>query len=385
MTEYTVVKGIHYETGKAVKIEIRDGFISNISDVMRSNQEPELFVAPGFIDNQINGYRGVDFSGPELTTYDMRTAVDAIRKDGVTTFQPTIITNSHENLLKIFRNLVLTLKDKDISDSVPGFHLEGPYISPQEGYYGCHPAGFIRKPSWKEFSEYQEAAEGKIRQVTIAPEVEGAIEFIRLCARENILVAIGHTNASAFQITQATDNGASLSTHLGNGCANMIHRHMNPLWAQMANDNLTPSIIADGHHLLPEEIQVFYKIKGPHNIILTSDVTHLIGMTPGKYMFLGSEIVYTDDGLIKNPVLNVLAGASFPIRRGVENMMNFTGCSLDEAVNLATRNVSRACRLPGIGSLEPGKRADLILFEMAEGKIIIKQTWVNGEIVFSQL
>ncbi len=344
MTEYTVVKGIHYETGKAVKIEIRDGFISNISDVMRSNQEPELFVAPGFIDNQINGYRGVDFSGPELTTYDMRTAVDAIRKDGVTTFQPTIITNSHENLLKIFRNLVLTLKDKDISDSVPGFHLEGPYISPQEGYYGCHPAGFIRKPSWKEFSEYQEAAEGKIRQVTIAPEVEGAIEFIRLCARENILVAIGHTNASAFQITQAADNGASLSTHLGNGCANMIHRHMNPLWAQMANDNLTPSIIADGHHLLPEEIQVFYKIKGPHNIILTSDVTHLIGMTPGKYMFLGSEIVYTDDGLIKNPVLNVLAGASFPIRRGVENMMNFTGCSLGEAINLATKNVSRACR-----------------------------------------
>ncbi len=116
------------------------------------------------------------------------------------------------------------------------------------------------------------------------------------------MVAIGHTNASADQISQAVDNGARLSTHLGNGCANLIHRHMNPLWPQMANDHLTPSIIADGHHLLPEEVQVFYKIKGPHNIILTSDVTHLIGMTPGKYMFLGSEIVYTDDGLIKNPV-----------------------------------------------------------------------------------
>lgn len=383
MTEYTEVKGIHYETGKAVKIEIRDGLISNISEVMGSIQDPELFVAPGFIDNQINGYRGVDFSEPDLTIYDMKTAVYAIRKDGVTTFQPTVITNSHENLLEIFRNLVLTLKDKDISESVPGFHLEGPYISPQEGYYGCHPAGFIRKPSWKEFSEYQEAAAGKIRQVTIAPEVEGAIEFIRFCTRENILAAIGHTNASAFQITQAADNGASLSTHLGNGCANMIHRHMNPLWAQMANDNLTPSIIADGHHLLPEEIQVFYKIKGPHNIILTSDVTHLIGMTPGKYMFLGSEIVYTDDGLIKNPVLNVLAGASFPIRRGVENMMNFTACSLGEAINLATKNVSRVCKLPDRGALETGKRADLILFELAGGKIIIKQTWVNGEIVFS--
>ncbi len=130
MTEYTEVKGIHYETGKAVRIEIRDGLISNISEVTGSNQDPELFVAPGFIDNQINGYRGVDFSGRILLLMDMRTAVDAIRKDGVTTFQPTVITNSHENLLKIFRNLALTLKDKDIRDSVPGFHLEGPYISP---------------------------------------------------------------------------------------------------------------------------------------------------------------------------------------------------------------------------------------------------------------
>ncbi len=112
----------------------------------------------------------------------MRTAVDAIRKDGVTTFQPTVITNTHEDLLKIFRNLAATLKDKDIRDSVPGFHLEGPYISPEEGFYGCHPANCIRKPSWKEFSEYQEAAEGNIRQVTVAPEVEGAIEFIRFSA-----------------------------------------------------------------------------------------------------------------------------------------------------------------------------------------------------------
>ena len=108
------------------------------------------------------------------------------------------------------------------------------------------------------------------------------------------------------------------------------------LWPQLANDLLTPSIIADGHHLLPEEVQVFYKVKGPHNIILTSDVTHLIGMTPGKYIFLGSEVVLTDEGLIENPVLNCLAGASMPLRTGVGNAMRFTGCTLGEAVNMAS-------------------------------------------------
>jgi N-acetylglucosamine-6-phosphate deacetylase len=194
----------------------------------------------------------------------------------------------------------------------------------------------------------------------------------------NIIVSIGHTNASAEQIKLAVDYGARLSTHLGNGCANLIDRHLNPLWPQLANDLLTPSIIADGHHLLPEEVQVFYKVKGPQNIILTSDVTHLIGMTPGKYLFMGSEVVFTDEGLIKNPVLNCLAGASMPLRTGVGNVMKFTGCTLGEAVNMASGNVARIYNLSDRGSLAPGKRADLILFELEGSNLVIKQTLVNG-------
>ena len=385
MKESLEIEAIHYETGKPVRIEIREDLIDRISEMPESQHFQELYVAPGLIDNQINGYKGIDLSAEDLTPDKMKTAVEYIRRDGVTTFQPTVITNSHERLLMIFRNLAEAMKEKDISNSVPGFHLEGPYISPEEGFYGCHPAAFIRKPSWSEFSDYQEAAEGNIRQVTVAPEVEGAIEFIKLCTANNVIVSIGHTNASAEQVRVAVDNGASLSTHLGNGCANLIDRHKNPLWPQLANDLLVPSIIADGHHLLPEEVQVFYKVKGPDNIILTSDVTHLIGMAPGKYIFLGSEIVYTSDGLIKNPKLNVLAGASYPILRGVENMINFTACSLGEAINLATKNVSRVCNLPDRGSLETGRRADLILFEKDGNKLNIKQTWVNGRIVYTSL
>jgi len=379
MKNSSLIEAIHYETNKPVRVEIRDGLITDISEISGSSLNKGLYIAPGLIDNQINGYKGVDFSDPGLTTENMKMAVEAIRKDGVTTFFPTIITGSHENLLKTFLNIARAMKDDEVRSSVPGFHLEGPYISQEEGFYGCHPAEFIRKPSWMEFCEYQQAAKGNIRQVTVAPEVDGAKEFIRLCVLNNIVVAIGHTNASSEQIKQAVEYGAVVSTHLGNGCANLIDRHRNPLWPQLANDLLTTSIIADGHHLLPEEIQVFYKVKGPHNIILTSDVTHLIGMPPGKYIFLGSEVVFTDEGLIKNPVLNCLAGASMPLRTGVGNVLKFTGCTLGEAVNMATANVARIYDLPDRGSLAPGKRADLILFEMAGYNINIKQVIIKGK------
>ena len=381
MNQNIEINALHYETGKSVRIEIREGLIASITEMPLSQEKSTLFVAPGLIDNQINGYSGIDFSDTGLTPEKMEIALEKIRKDGVTSFLPTIITNTHENLLKNFRNLAEALKDKSVSDSVLGFHLEGPYISPEEGFYGCHPAACIRKPSWKEFSEYQEAAEGKIVQVTIAPEAEGAMEFIRMCTQNNIIVAIGHSNASAEQINMAADNGARLSTHLGNGCANLIDRHRNPLWPQLANGLLIPSLIADGHHLLPEEIIVFYKVKGKAGIILTSDVNHLIGMPPGNYMYLGSEVVYTEDGLVKNPVLNCLAGASMPLKKGVETMINYTGCTLGAAIGMATGNVARIYGLNDRGSLESGKRADLILFEMEGNRLNIKQTMINGRIV----
>jgi N-acetylglucosamine-6-phosphate deacetylase len=273
-------------------------------------------------------------------------------------------------------------EDDLLNDSIPGFHLEGPYISIEEGYRGCHPVEFIRKPSWDEFSELQKASGGRIIQVTIAPETEGAMEFIKKCTSAGIITAIGHTNASASQISEAVKNGSILSTHLGNGCANLIHRHKNPIWPQLANDRLTPTIIADGHHLTPEEVRVFYKVKGPDNIILTSDVVYLAGMAPGKYRFMGSDVMLNDEGMLLNIESDCLAGASFPLKKGVENVMHFTGCSLTRAINMASRNVARIYGLTGRGSLAKGTRADLILFERDGNKLIIRKTILNGIIVY---
>jgi N-acetylglucosamine-6-phosphate deacetylase len=174
------------------------------------------------------------------------------------------------------------------------------------------------------------------------------------------------------------ENGASLSTHLGNGCANLIDRHRNPLWPQLADDRLTPSLIADGHHLTSDEIRVFYKIKGPDNLILTSDTTHFNGMPPGEYVYLGSKVIVTAEGLVMNPERNCLAGASLPLRRGIENMMAYTGCSLGAALNLDSRNAARVLGMEDRGRLSVGKRADLILLEKTENRLHIMKTYLKG-------
>lgn len=379
--DHPVIEAVHFLTGLPVRIIIEGEKIAGIEKGDKKDGSM-LYVAPGFIDNQINGYVGVDFSDELLDVTGMLRAARAIWEEGVTTFLPTIITNSHGNLIRNFSNLKAVLEDDFLKKSIPGFHLEGPYISPREGFFGCHPVQFVREPSWDEFLAYQESSGGNIIEVTVAPELEGAEEFIRLCRQNNIIVAIGHTNADRFQIARAVECGAGISTHLGNGCANQIDRHNNPIWPQLANDFLTISVIADGHHLLPEELIVFYRVKGPDKIILVSDVTFLTGMQPGKYFYLGSEVVYTDDGLVRNPALNCLAGASLPLRRGVENMMRLAGCSLGEAVNLATVNVANALGLNDRGVLETGRRADLILFELDGTRITIRQTYVAGKQVF---
>ncbi len=381
-----MIGGIHYATGKPVKIGIKDGLIISVAETDRIEQDsPGLFIAPGLIDNQINGYANVDFSGNSLSAAGVIEAARAIRSDGVTTFLPTLITGSHENLIKNFSVLHDALnKDSMLAASVPGFHLEGPYISPDEGYRGCHPVQYIRKPSWDEFILYQNAAGGKIIQVTLAPEMQDATEFIRLCKLNGIIVAMGHTNSTAEDVIRAVEAGVSLSTHLGNGCANFIHRHNNPIWPQLANEQLTSTIIADGFHLIPEELKVFYKVKGPDKLILTSDVIYLAGMAPGKYTFLESEVLLTEEGMLKNLAMNCLAGASFPLRTGVGNMMKFTGCTLEDAINMASGNVARVYGLNDRGSLSAGKRADLILFDIDDYQIRIRQTFLNGEPVFRE-
>lgn len=376
------LKGIHYETMSPVRIDVADGMIQNISVLDKNVSEGELpVIAPGLIDNQVNGYAGVDFSGDQLSAGDIAEATRSLWKSGVTTYLPTLITNSDENLIRNFRILASALSRKEVALSVPGFHLEGPYLSKLEGFRGCHREDQLSTPDLGQFVRFQNAAEGRIVQLTLAPELPGALELIRFCMENRVVPAIGHSNANSKEIDEACKCGAKLSTHLGNGCANLIHRHGNPIWPQLANEHLMPTVIADGHHLLPEELKVFLKVKGSDRLILTSDITYLAGMPAGRYHFGGADVILTEEGMLKSADQDCLAGASLPLLKGVENMIRFTGCTLAEAINMASKNVADVFEWNDRGRLFPGRRADMLLLTQKGSDLKIHQCYIAGELI----
>ena len=380
------VEGLFYLDHSPVRVEIRDGKILNIVRLNElSEKSNKVYVAPGLIDNQVNGYSGIPFvsEGQELTMEGIEKITQALWKAGVTTYLPTLRTNDQQDLLKSLAVLARAIKNPVLNGSIPGFHLEGPYISPVDGYRGAHALKSVRKPNWKEFLELYEASGGNILQVTLAPEVEGALDFITKCREKNIVVALGHHNASTRQVTQAVDRGAQTVTHFGNAVANNINRHENPFWSQLSDDRLMISIIADGFHLLPEEIRVFYKVKGVDKTIITSDVTRYAGLSPGKYLNAeGDTILLTEDGAARYVARNSLSGSASPISKGVGFVMSVTGCSLGEAVQMASSNPARLYQLRDRGEVRPGMRADLILFSMDDFQMDIKKTIVAGKVVY---
>lgn len=382
-TNFDTIKGVLYSDGGLISLEVSNGTISNIQRLNKESKRAKTYIAPGLIDLQINGYMGVDFSGPDLTVEGVRKATKALWKAGVTSYFPTLITSDITRLKKNFAILAEARKDPEISKSIPGFHLEGPYISPIKGFRGAHLEKYIKNPDWGEFQEIQKAANNGIRLITLAPELEGAIPFIRNCVASGMVVALGHHNGNAIDVQKAVDAGARMATHLGNGCANEINRHHNPIWPQLSNDHITPSIIADGFHLTKEEVRSFYKAKGPDNTILVSDALDLAGLPPGEYT-RGERTLLLTPNVVKLPEEDVLAGAASPISTCVGVIMRFTQCSIADAIQMASTNPAEMLSLDKLGRIEDGKRADLILFTMENNEMVIQKTYVAGKLVYSQ-
>jgi N-acetylglucosamine-6-phosphate deacetylase len=380
------VKGLHYLDNEPVEIEIKDGKISNIKRIKSlSDEANSMIIAPGLIDNQVNGYKGYSFvnTGRDISLEGIKDLTAAFWEVGITTFMPTLTTNDHSIFLRNFELLAKAKEDPATRGSIAGFHLEGPYISPIDGYRGAHPLIHVRKPDWDEFMELYKASGENILQVTLAPETEGAMEFISKCRELGINVGLGHHDASSAQITEAIDRGAMIATHLGNGMANNINRHINPLWPQLADDRLKISIICDGFHLQPEQIRVFYKTKGAENVVMTSDMSSLGGLEPGFYLnAIGDTLELKPEGVIVYPAQNVLSGAASPLSKMIGHVMKVTGCDLGTAIKMASTNPARLYGLNDRGELKPGMRADLILFTLEDFTMDIKKTIVAGEIVF---
>ncbi len=361
----------HYVTGKPIVVTIEGGRIGTVAS---SDRTPSRWLAPAFFDPQINGCRGISFNSSALTTEQVRTVADTCREHGISGFLPTLITGGFEAIRHGFATLELACEaNGGLRRRMPGYHLEGPYLSSEDGPRGAHPLEHIRDPDWDEFRRWQEAAGGNIRMVTVAPERAGALLFIEKLSAMGVVVAIGHTAATGAQLRDAVKAGARTSTHLGNGSHALLPRHENYLWEQLADDRLWASIIADGHHLPPAVVRCIVRAKGVARTLLTCDAGSLAGMPPGTYREWGTDLEVLPSGKIVVAGTPYLAGSGHFTDVCVANVIRFAGVALAEAVDMAAVRPRELLGLP-VPAIEVGQPADLVVFEWdPEGELRIQQ------------
>ena len=345
-------------------VEIAAANPSQAADLGHDN----LRLSAGFIDLQVNGYGGIDFNDPKTTTDQMIELTRRLRRTGVTRFFPTIITGSAEHIATCMSNLAGAVDHSlEFNRAVPGFHLEGPFISTEDGPRGAHPRQHACPPDWQQFQRWQEIAEGRIRIVTLSPEWPTACEFIERAAEAGVIVAIGHTAATPQQIADAVAAGAKMSTHLGNGSHAKIDRHVNYIWEQLANDDLWASFIVDGHHLPPSVVKCFLRSKGVRRSVLVTDAIAAAGCPPGKYKLGNVEVEVLESGRVCLPGTPYLAGSASEMHEAIGKAVEFSGVTLDEALQLATANPADLIGATGqFGRIAKGESADLVLFRWDE-------------------
>jgi N-acetylglucosamine-6-phosphate deacetylase len=345
------------------------------------------YVAAGFIDLQVNGYDGVDYNSPDTPHEDIARSIRVQIAAGTTRLLPTVITGSREGMLGSLKNLYAAKKALPEGVAMEGFHVEGPHIAAEEGPRGAHPIQHVRPPDVDEYRRWQDATDGLVKIVTLAPEWPGAPAYIEALVRDGVTVAIGHTAAQREHIQAAVAAGATLSTHLGNGAHSVLPRHPNYLWEQLAEDRLNADFIGDGIHIGQSFLKVAIRAKGVERSILVTDASAPAGAKPGRYMLGDQPVDLTEDDRVVLAGQTRLAGSALKMYRGVENLMKLAGLTLEEALTMATRNPARVGRIAGRQrGLLPGDRADFIVFDFdaVTKSIQIRETWIGGECFYRQ-
>jgi N-acetylglucosamine-6-phosphate deacetylase len=341
----------------------------------------DLYVCPGFFDPQVNGFAGVDFNTPHLTPEGLHHAVLSLVSTGITRFLPTLVTSSHERMVRQLKILAEALSnDPLLQKTCLGIHLEGPYISPEEGPRGVHLREFVRPPRWEELEKFQEACEGRIRCVTLAPEAKGAISFIEKAVAHGIVIGIGHTRAAEKDLEQAVQAGARLSCHLGNAPSALLPCHRELIEKQLAMDQLMASIIVDGIHLSPEVVKHYVRAKGVSRIVLATDSMAGAGAPSGRYTLGDQEVEVTSDRATRSVTTSRLAGSTLTMDRAITNVIHFAGIDLASAIRMAAKNGQKL--FPEVrGEIISGASADLVLFEY-QRDLAIRSAWIGGEKIF---
>lgn len=348
--------------GKLVKTDIvaNHGRIIEIAKDVVADEQTEVvdctgkYILPALVDVHTHGANGYDFN---LADYEqMKKIVEFYVAHGVGTVFPTVMTDSDEVMC---RQLSLIAKLAKEYPEVKGIHLEGPFLSSQK--CGAMPKQYLQKASMDKFVSYQNCAEGLIKIVTVAPEVEDAIAFISEVTDTGVVVSVGHSNANAELVTQAIKAGAKSFTHWGNAMSQMDRLNLNVAGSALASDNYA-EVICDGKHVSPDVLKLLVKTKGVNKVVGITDSIMATGLPDGNYK-LGVNDVTVVNGDAKITGTDTRAGSTLDAYTGLANVVTYTGLPLAEAIKLWTINPAKLVKLDNrIGTIEVGKDADFIIF-----------------------
>jgi N-acetylglucosamine-6-phosphate deacetylase len=349
-----------------------DGRVEEISCVDPDfAQDFCLWITPGLFDLQINGISGINFSRPGVSTEELARADRLIREHGVSRYCPTLITASRETTLSALSAFDDAWRAGALG-AAWGIHLEGPWISPEDGSRGIHQLRFVREPDPKELAVFQRQSGGRIRILTVAPERPGAEALIRAASRDGITVSLGHTCAEPSDIEMAVRAGARMSTHLFNGCARMMGRHSNVIYSQLAEDSLYACFIADGHHVPFPTLRIGIRAKGATRSILVSDIVHLSGLPEGEHEMEGNRVELRDGGLWVKGSWQ-LSGAARTLEQDVELLARQAEPGIEQALLMATRNPAAALGDPDWAEIRKGRTGPIAVFSWDGSRLLLQK------------
>ncbi len=335
----------------------------------------DLIVAPGFVEVHINGAGGRDAA--EATAESLSVISRTLTRFGTTSFLPTIITAPEGEMLRALEGLAEAIGGIEGGARPLGIHMEGPFLSAARR--GVHPAEHLRLPDVRFLEKAWRAARGKLKIITLAPELSGALELIRAARALGAVAALGHSDARYEQALAAIEAGASHAVHVYNGMRLFNHRDPGILAAVLSDDRVSAEIIADGIHVHPAAVDIFVRTKARDKIVLSTDAISAAGMPDGRYLLSGREIV-VKDGACRDRE-GRLAGSSLTQDRALRNLIAWTGISIEDALAAASLNAARALGLEDTGALAPGNYADIVILDK---RLEVVRTIVAGRIAYSK-
>jgi N-acetylglucosamine-6-phosphate deacetylase len=302
--------------------------------------------ATGFFDLQVNGYGGVDFNGDDLTADSLHAACERLQADGVAGILATFTTESLEKMERRMANLVAHRETDPLAERmIVGIHIEGPFISPTDGYRGAHPADAVRTPNTDEMKRLLDAAGGLARVVTLAPECDEGQRLVRMLVGEGIVASAGHCDAPLDGLRAAVDAGLSMFTHLGNGCADGVHRHDNIIERALSlHERLWLCFIADGVHVPFFALANWLRAIDLDRAVVVTDAVTPAGLGPGVYAH-GRHRIRVARSDAARLMDGSLVGGAMTMGQAAVNLVREVGLSEEDARRLTVTNPRRAIGL----------------------------------------